>query len=354
MGGAYCSLIKNNPRWILADFSSLPTNTVTMTDDSRMISSSVENPSSGEQAQYSAALRKTLEETENAVLDLAGVDSRSSEAASWQRARQIVEELRPVPWFIWRLSNFVLGTSGVIHNVPEGLVFGLRRLLFAAASDPIIGTGQKVDQVPKALKVLAPDVVAAVGVMHAMCRKLASKHLDRMWRPILDDALIRAQIGFHAASNEPQFGKGRGMLAGFAGRVGLVILIACGDEAQAQKALEEIASGADAKKVAHTHYGCDAMQVSAMTLSAAGCGRDCAFGTVNYAMDRAGCLLPEAGQARWLAAFDITEHVRTGTTQQVGEDTWEFLQLTSTESREKLAAEAKKCIRRGHGWQWML
>jgi hypothetical protein len=328
-----------------------------MGNDIRMISASLEAPGAAraEQTQYTEEVQRALAETENALSGFAGIaDGASVHPGTWQRARQIVEDFRPVPWFIWRISNFVFGTPGEIRVIPEGLVFGLRRLLFAAASDSLLGGSEKVTDVATAMRVLPSDVIAAASVIHALCRKLASKHLERMWRPILDDSLIRAQIGHRVGAQNPNFGAGRGMLAGFAGRVGFAILLATGDEQQAQAAMEKLAVGVSARDVGVSIYGCDPIQVSAMTLSAAGCGRDCAFGMVSYAIDRPGCCLANQDQAHWLAAFAITENVRLNTTQQLGEDTWEFLNFLKLEERTALIDQAKNHIRRGHGWQWML
>ena len=52
-------------------------------------------------------LEQTLRETEEAVLELTSQAHSPDQAASWQRSRELVEKFRPVPWFIWRLSNFV-------------------------------------------------------------------------------------------------------------------------------------------------------------------------------------------------------------------------------------------------------
>lgn len=327
-----------------------------MSSDSRMISTSLEAPgqATAEQSQFHEVIHKTLQDTESALLGLAGGDGSLNQAATWNKARQMVEEFRPVPWFIWRISNFVFGLPGEIRPVPQGLVFGLRRLLFAAASDPLLGGGQRVSEIGAALKVLPPDVIASVSVIHALCRKLASKHLERLWRPILDEALVKAQIGFSVGAQEPDFGPGRGMLAGFAGSLGLAMLLACGDEPQAIKAIEHLARGATAKEVGLAHYGCDPVQVSAMTLSAAGCGRDCSFGLVNYAIHKPGCLITNADQAQWLAAFTITELLQVNNGKAIGEDIWEFLNFPAEPERVALAEQAKRTIRRGHGWHWIL
>ena len=313
-------------------------------------------PQQGEMSKDSFALKleETLRETERAVLSLDAVARDEFQSKSWEKARRIVEGFAPVPWFIWRLSNYVFGRSDTVTELPEGLVFGLRRLLFASASDPAIGTGQKVNEVRKALKILSPDVIAAVAVIHAVCRKLAGKSFERIWRPILDDALLRARIGYLVGLQSGQFGPGRGMLAGFAGRCGLAILISSGDLEQARQTLERLATGAMIKQVGLSVYRTDPLQVSAMTLSASGCGRAAAYGTVSYASEEPFSVIEDDEQLRWFAAFSLCEAVRMSHIEQVDQRIWHAMNFKDDPHKVALAEEAKKLVRRGHGWGWLL
>ncbi|MCB0332214.1 MAG: hypothetical protein KDD55_01875 [Bdellovibrionales bacterium] len=316
----------------------------------------VEDPqeSSGAKDHFDEQLEKTLRETEEAVLSLKEISSDPTQTHSWEEAREYVSKFRPVPGFIWRLSHFVLGRSGSIQPVSEGLVFGLRRLLFAAASDPVLGVDEKVNSVRKALKILDPDVIAAVSVVHAVCRRLHNKPHERIWRPILEDAVLRARIGIDVGAQSEAFGKGRGMLAGFAGRAGLAVLIASSDLDCARQALELLANGKSIRDVGLIVYECDPLQVSAMILSAAGCGRDAAFGTVSYASPAARTIVANDEQLRWLASFSVVENVRMNTPEAVGAEYWEVLGFEDEDEKAKLLDSAKKIIRRGHGWGWIL
>ena len=259
---------------------------------------------------FDKEVNKILEKTEKELITSNLIETGNERA--WQFAREIVEGFQPAPWFIWRLSNFVFGSNGRPNKVQEGLVLGLRRLLFAAASDPVLGAGKKVNNMREALKVVRSDVVAAISVIHGISRKLHSKDFERIWRPILDDAVIRAHIGFFVGQNNLDFGPGRGMLAGFAGRCGLAILIASGSEHQAHEAQTLLAAGKTLKEVGVQLYQVDPIQVSALTLSAAGCGKDAAFGTVGYSSYQDGndlSIIPYE-QKRWLAAYMITDAAR--------------------------------------------
>lgn len=303
---------------------------------------------------YQRELGQALSETEQAVTQIGSASIDLSKGRSWSSARAVVENFRPVPWFVWRLNNFVLGKPGQVAQVSEGLVLGLRRLLFAAAGDEALGSGKKTSNLREALRVIRPDVVAALSVIHAICRRLANTHLERVWKPIVDDAVLRARIGLFVGRKLPEFGSGRAMLAGFAGRAGLAVLIAQGDENQAQQALEKLAAGSTIKEVGMGVYNCDPLQVSAMLLSAAGCGRDAAFGTVSYASSNPLGVVANDEQLRWLSAFSLCEGVRMNTADKLDYQYWSALGLDPGSDLKELSEEAKKAVRRGHGWSWLL
>ncbi|MCB0353768.1 MAG: hypothetical protein KDD64_09595 [Bdellovibrionales bacterium] len=302
---------------------------------------------------FEAELQRTLRETEQAVLDVGVLAEDPDLTRSWVRAREIVEGFKPVPFFIWRLSHFVLGKPAHIGEVSQGLVFGLRRLLFAAASDQALGAGDKVNNVRKALNILKSDVIAAVAVIHAICRRLSNKPHERIWKPILEDAILRARLGLELGRCSDSFGGGRGMLAGFSGRAGLVVLIATSEIEEARKALEMLATGAQIRDVGRAVFSCDPLQVSAMMLSAAGCGRDAAFGTVSYGTESVAEDIDNEEQLRWFAAFSIIEQLRVNALSDVPQQLWDALEI-GTGDQERLAEVAKKTLRRGHGWGWLL
>lgn len=303
---------------------------------------------------FDRELGQALSETEQAVTQIGSASIDLVKGRSWGSAREIIESFKPVPWFVWRLNNYVLGKTSQIAPVSEGLVLGLRRLLFAAASDEVLGSGKKTSNLREALRVIKPDVVAALSVIHAVCRRLANTHLERVWKPIVDDAVLRARIGLFVGRKQPEFGSGRAMLAGFVGRAGLAILIAKGDESQAQSALEKLASGSTIKNVGLEVYGCDPLQVSAMLLSAAGCGRDASFGTVSYASSDPLAVVANDEQLRWLSAFSLCEGVRMNSADKLDFRYWQALNLEPGADLKELSEEARKAVRRGHGWSWLL
>lgn len=308
-------------------------------------------PSEAEEQQGSQEIHAALGEAESTITKR--ISGGEDSLRGWKRSREIVEEFKPVPWFIWRLANFVFGTPGQINVIPEGMVLGLRRMLFAAAGDRILGGGKPVNNVKVALSILRSDVIAAVSVIHAICRRLAGKELERIWKPILDDALLRAQIGFFVGERCYDFGRGRGMLAGFSGRAGLAVMLATGDSKQATSALEQLAGGADISAAGMDLYHCDPLQVSAMLLSAGGCGRDAAYGTASFSSSLALEDLKDPNERLWCGAFSLIELVRTGRTGEVPPTAWNLLGFESEQKREELCEMVKLLVREGTTWTWM-
>ncbi|RIL09080.1 MAG: hypothetical protein DCC75_07420 [Proteobacteria bacterium] len=331
-----------------------------LTEHERKLDSDLFNETeAGEQGadSFDRELQRSLAETEKQVLQFDSGNQELQERG-WSIARKEIEKFKPVPWFIWRLNNYVFTSSSGHTNLPEGLVLGMRKLLCRAAGDRFIGVGREVHTTRKALEILTPDLVAAICVVHAVCRRMKNMQFERIWGPILDDALLRAQLGYVVGDKNDEFGPGRGMLAGFAGRAGLAILIAGGDLEQARESLELLATGTQISKVGFKLYGCDPLQVSAMLLSASGCGRDAAFGTVGYSSITPGSLaahlqVENEAQFSWLSAFAITELLRVGKDSMIDERFWLSMKHADQQSRSETLEMCTSLLHKGHGLGWM-
>ena len=175
-----------------------------------------------------------------------------------------------------------------------------------------------------------------------------------MWGPILDDALMRAGIGYFVGMMAEDFGPGRGMLAGFAGRVGLAVLIASGTPEQAHNAITLLAGGRQIEEVALELYGCEPLHVAAMVLSAAGCGRESVIGIAAFTMSSHDRSTLSTAQQQWLAALTITEKVRSGEIEGVPESDWTLMGYDEGAERKELSEIITTLKRRGHGWDWMI
>lgn len=310
-------------------------------------------PESGKESEnFSSSFSISVEKTRDDLIDAA---QGFGQPAAFQAASAIVTEFKPVPWFVWRLTNFVFSPAAGKKNLPEGFVLGLRRLLFATASDTVFGRGDKVNSLREALAILDPEVVGAVSAIHAICRRLSSSQAsDRIWRPILDDALIRARIGYHVGCRQNDFGGGKGMLAGFVSRIGLAIAIARGGDDRARAALEMMAAGRDSEYVGTDLYGCHPLYIGAMVLSAIGCGGNASLGVLAHLASSPHDIVSNFEQRQWLACQTIVEALRTGTTAVVGDQDWTVLCLDSKEVQEELIKSSRVYIRRDHGLYWLV
>lgn len=310
------------------------------------------NVSSDDNQKLARELGRTLDEAERQIAEV--VHQEPSEIRTWRKARELVERLRPVPWFIWRIPNFVFGKDGKINQLPEGMLIGLKRVVCRAASDPYMGVGREISTVRDALKVITADVIAAVSVIHSIGRRMESFPHSRIWGPILDDALLRAQIGHDLGRRRAQFGGGRGMLAGFASRIGMAVLIALADQAQATKALERLAGGAALADVGIEIFGCAPLQVSAMLLTAAGCGKDAAFGILQFGAGSAMTGPLDTVELQWASAITLCEHVRLGQADQLQDSLWDAFAVLNDEERRAILDDAKISARRGTSWGWLI
>lgn len=269
-------------------------------------------------------------------------------------AAEFVKKYKPVPKLIWPLVYPVFGKAGILGS-PDPLIFSpLSTLIIRTAQDKVLNRqfkGKKPRSLTEAVNAIGADVAAAVCVIHSMSRRIANTLPQRVRGPLLEDALLRTRIGFHLGVLSPESGPGRAMLAGFAGRCGLAVQIAVGESKQAEKALVAMASGEDMNKVCSRIYGCDPLEVSAMSLISAGCSKEIAFGIASYSSGIEEDF-PSPERLRWLALFSIIEHLRMNETEQISPQHWASLGCTK-ESRAIIEDEVTQAHRRGHGLNWL-
>lgn len=311
------------------------------------------NGSSESTDAFGQQIKAELEQTELEIRQLAGV-VRSPTPDRLTIARQCVEKFQPVPQFVWRMVNFSIARAGRVNKLQEGMLFGLKKLVLNCAADRVLGPGKPVDSVRGAIANVSSDIIAAVAVMHAVSRKLRTRDYHAVWGPILDDALLRAIIGYYVGTMCEGFGPGRGMLAGFCGRAGLAVLVATGTADQAQSAIALLSGGKSIRDVAISLYDTDPIEVSAMILSAAGCGRDAVLGVAGFAMGQIDSTSITAEQRRWLSALSLTEASRTSAIEDISEDIWILLGYHSMEERKELGEIINTLKRRGHGLTWLM
>lgn len=313
----------------------------------------VGSPDAATVGDFSAQVALSLEATEQDIKDLAHSRQSFESDASLVRAREIVNAFRPVPQIIWRLCNYTLGRPGHINTLTTGHAFGLKKLFMHVGADPIMGLGRSNLNTSDVVYGVASDVIAAVAMMYAVSRRLQSMPFQKLWAPMLDEALLRANLGFCAGQMSERFGIGRSMLAGFAGRIGMVVLIATGDQNQAHEAVSALVTRADPQEIGRKVYGADPAHVAAMVLSASGCGRDAILGLGAFGLSKRAQAALDPFSALWLASTIIIENVLNSNAFLIEEGVWLTLGFDEPAEREELSAIAKTLKRSGHSWHWL-
>lgn len=288
----------------------------------------------------------------NAVVEVITSGADKSLAQGWIIAKKRIENFRPLPWFLWRLSLSVFSKPVGKTKINEGMILGLRRLMFAAASDPVLGTGSKINSVKKAITILPADVIAAVSIVHSVCRRLNVQNNNTIWKQFLDEALVRAQIGYEMGKVATNIGPGRGLLSGFAAQIGFAILVACADKKQAAETMEKLSSGHASSVIGTTIYGCEPIQISAMLLAACGCGPDAANGIAMSGAKIAEIEQLEGSRSLWAASGYAVEELRKGKVMNISPKLCSILEIGQPEL-DSLNKKAIKIARAGHSWQWI-
>lgn len=289
-------------------------------------------------------------------VEAAGVDLLFVEAPeltrSWIRSKVLLKEFPPVSWTVWRLCKFVFGQSKGASVPPVGLLMGTNKIMGSLCMNEVLGVGEPMESLGKATSDLDPSIIGATLVLHNICRRLSTKELKNVWATMLDDALVRARIGLELSRGNVDFTLGRGMLAGFSGRIGMVVLIASGNHQQAYQCLQRLATGGLFKEVGMEVYGIDPNHVTAQILILSGLGQDPAIGTLAFGNEKFKVTKEE--QNLWRAAMVIIDASRMLQYEKVTEEDWERFDLPSGEKRERFCSLVKGITRKGHDWDFLL
>ena len=287
---------------------------------------------------------------------LAEADRRQD---SWQTASNLVAKFNPVPGVLWPVVRGVFSGSQ-LGKGGQMAFWSMAPLLHAALPDKTLGKkaattltdSSKEPSLTQTIDLLGIEVAAALCFMHSVSRRASSSVPEKVSRPILDDALLRAQIGYLVGEHYSEFGAGRGMLAGFAGRCGLAIQIALGTPEQVRQTLEALAAGIEMNEVGLRVFGCDPLQVAAMALAAGGLSRDAAIGVAAFSLTDGESRASEESFL-WLSAFSIIEEIRMGRSSEIKSRYWRALGIDAS-GQETIKREATTLLRRGHSWGWIV
>ena len=295
---------------------------------------------------------KPLEE----LLSIEGV------SRGWKVAAEMVKHFQPVPRRVWPMIHSVYGKTGMIGE-PDPIVFSaITQLLDKALEDKTLSPAKTkpsaVNQLDKAVKALGLDTVASLVFAYSVCRKASFFGVESIIRPILDDTLLRARIGHLIGKTSDKCGPGRGILAGISGRIGLAIQIAAGTPEQSSTAVARMADRHDISTVCDEVYGCDPLEVAALTLISAGCSRDIAYGVANFSDNTSPADTSDFAdpsdklQLFWCNIFSLVEYLRMGKTDLITDALMDELEIGI--SVEMLLEQTQAIFRRGHGWRWMI
>ncbi len=310
-------------------------------------------PEPNNYGEFASQIERSLETAEKEIRDLAHSRASVESDASLLQARRIIAAFRPVPPIIWRLCNFSIGRPGNINKLTTGHAFGLKKLMVAIGHDPLLGLDHSRASSNDVVAGVSSDIIAAASVMYAVSRRLRAMPFSKLWEPMLQEALLRANLGFCVGQMSSSFGVGRAMLAGYAGRIGIVALIASGTELQAEEAVAVLARKASLSQTAREVYGCEPAHVAAMLLSAAGCSKDANLGVGAFGLSKMTQLGLDASSMLWLSALTIIDHVLDGRAFEIEERMWLALGFDEIGERDELSKIAKTLKREGHPWGWL-
>jgi hypothetical protein len=273
-------------------------------------------------------------------------------ARSWVIANEVVGEFNPVSWSVWRLNSFIMARSLHIVRPPHAMLMGYLKFLSIVGRDPVLGTEVELKDCRLAAENLKPDVIAATLFIQSVSCRLYDRPLRRIWFGMLEDAIIRSRIGFELGRYLDEFGVGRAIVAGLAGRIGLITLIATGSHQQAARTLQGLARGGDFIQTGLEIYSADPFHVTAQILLRGGFGLDAAIGSLAYGSS---AFIPtNKVQLQWRVASKIIAAARTSTYGHLHSEDWQLFGLLDPEKREDFKNATRDILKKGHGWACLI
>lgn len=274
---------------------------------------------------------------------------------SWTVAAEVVKKIIPVPRLFWIIIHSVYGKSGEVRTVDPMTFSILENVILKAVEDKELVTGKQFSgklNLSKAVEALGSDVAASICFIYSLSRRVSNQLNERVYRAIMDDALLRARLGVMLGREASHVGVGKALLAGFAGRAGLAVQLASGTDEQAKIALSGLATGKDISKVCYDVYGCDSLQVAALSLVAGGFSKDIALGISAFSLPTEE-LSKGSEQYNWLALFSVLENLRLNKLDSIPEEYWSALKIDEV-TRDYIAKSSQKIYRTGHKFNWIL
>jgi hypothetical protein len=288
---------------------------------------------------------------------LSGVspDTIGKSSPSWIKAAEIIKKVRPVPWAFWVLIRSVWGVKNAEKVDLDSSHFTVvEQLVLRAVMDEelVLAPCKRKGQFSDSFKSLGAATTASLCYIHAICKRVSIGLPERVYKALIEDALLRARLGVVLSQFSPRVSIGAGILVGFSGRAGLAIQLASGTEVQASEALKSMATGQDIGDTGMSIYGCDPLQVGALAMIAGGCNKAIASGISAFGDNREEVLIGSE-QYDWMLIFSFIEKLRIGKLDQISESDFEYLAINSDDKKE-LQSKAKQVFRMGHNFDWLL
>lgn len=274
---------------------------------------------------------------------------------TWVRATEIIKTVRPIPWAFWGLIRSVWGSQNPHREIVDSSHFTVvEKLVLRAAGDPdlTLGPVKGKRQFTDFYNAVGPETTASLCFIHAVCKRVSVSLQERVFKAIIDDALLRARLGVVLSQLSPKVSTGAGLLVGFSGRAGLAIQLASGTEASASEALKSLATGQSISSTGISVYGCDPLQVGALALIAGGCNKQIATG-ISAIDGKREDVLVGSPQYDWMLYFNTIEQMRIGRLDSMSPAELEYLAI-GDEAKKDLAANSKLAFRSGHNFDWLL
>ncbi len=273
---------------------------------------------------------------------------------SWEAAGGIVSEVHPVSKIVWVIIRAVFSKPGIIREAHPGVFFPLDSVLCYAANQRPFLTKKEKEKVTltTVIPLLGVDVCAALCLIHAICRRVSASMGERHWRPILETGLRRAQAGYYLGNNSSGFGRGRCMIAGFMTVTGLAVSLVRASEERREEILDLLQGGNDLDSLSLDELGCSPLQIAAITLSAAGCGKEGALALTSLSVG-APSSDQESEEYRWIAALKLTVQLLGPEAEKAEEKYWRALGIVDEEGREGVLGELKNVTRKPYNWHWL-
>ena len=265
--------------------------------------------------------------------------------------------VQPVINPIQRICQTTIGHPERINKLLEGAIIPLRRVVIACGQDSFLAEGIARDGNPpsarQVLETLPSDVIAASLVLYSVDRRLRGRLIESVGEAFLNEALVRAAMGFVVGDGLDRFGRGRSMLAGFSSRAGLAMIVSEGTEAQAAELINQIEVSDSLQRACVSVYEVDPLHVGALVLLAAGCGMTAYSGILGCSTSHSA---PPSGDAEilWWAVHLLIDQVATKSFEEIPEIVWETLGFTDLPERQDIYNVMHGVSAREYRWSWLL